>query len=573
MRLKFSWFVTLFSLICAQVSAQHHLLVEAWKPEEKKALETLTYNRQPADTIAARLEVSRLLGVLQEEGYLLANSLSFYCRQDSNRATISLGPAFKWARLQQGNVENAWLDRTSWRQRDYTHRPFRYQQVARLMQQLIEQAENAGFPFAAVRLDSIQVEGAFLEASLQMERGPFMAFDTLELQAKGSLSAKFLAAHLGIRPGEAYNQQKVQEIEGRLGNLPYLSLQQAPRVSFQNEQATIYLDLHNKKANVLDGIIGLMPDPQHAERMLLTGQLDLQLRNPFGGGKEVALHWQRLSRQSQNLEVAYHHPYLMGSPLSFNVGFKLLKEEESFVNRELNLETQFRQGAHNTLSLLVSQKDARLLSGAEDGLLVGFSLWQYGLGFKRQRLDDPFVPKRGHRLFLDLMAGQKRVRTIGSGTDSARHAVPSGTVQIRATAGLEYYRPIGKRLVWAHKLKGGFLEDEHLFLNDLFRLGGLSSLRGFREKEFFAANYLLSSLELRYLAGSQTYLFLFYDQLWMEQRLGNLHVNDWPLGFGSGLSLGTKSGTFNFVYALSRSGTQPLNFTQSQVHFGYVNRF
>lgn len=573
MPLKFSWFIILFSLICAQASAQHNLQVETEKAEERKALETLAYERQPADSLAARMEVSRLIQALQEEGYLLAHSLSFRADKDSSRAIISPGPAFRWARLQQGNVENAWLSKTSWRQREYALRPFRYQQVARLMQQLIRQAENAGYPFAALRLDSIQVDSTFLEARLQMDKGPFMVFDTLELEANSRLSAKFLSIHLGIRPGEAYNQQKVAEIEGRLRNLSYLSLQQAPKVSFQNEQATVFLDLRNKKSNVLDGIVGLVPDPGQAGKMLLTGQLDLLLQNPFGGGKELALHWQRLNRQSQNLELTYHHPYLMGSPLSFNMGFKLLKEEENFVNRELNLETQFRQGAYNTLSLLISQKDARLLSGAEDDLLAGFSLWQYGLGFKRQRLDDPFMPKRGYRLSLDLMAGQKKIRAIASLADSARQAVGPGSVQIRATAGFAYFQPLGKRLVWAHRLKGGFLEDEQLFLNDLYRLGGLSTLRGFREKEFFAANYLLSNLELRYLAGSQTYLFLFYDQLWMEQRAGNLHVNDWPLGFGSGLSLGTKSGTFNFVYGLGRSGTQPLNFSKSQVHFGYLNRF
>lgn len=572
MLLKFSLFSAFICLLGISASAQHHLLVKAAAEAEKKVLEKFSLPSGETDSAMVQGELRRLLNRLQEEGYLLASVSGLTFTPDSAIAFISTGSQFKWALLKPQGVEERWLNRTSWRRKSFTNKPFRYHEAARLLRELPEQAENGGYPFAAARLDSVKLENNMLEAHLRLDKGPLIVFDTIVLEGKSSISPRFLAAHLGIKPGEPYNHEKAEAAADRLGNLPYIRLQEAPKISFQNEQATLYLRLNDKKANILDGIIGLLPDPEKEGKMMFTGQFDLQLQNPFGGGKDIGLHWQRLNRNSQNLEASYLHPYLFGSAMSLFSGFSLLKEEEKFVNRQLDLEARFRHGIHNMLKVLVLQKDSRLLTGATETGYGSFRLSQLGLGFSRTRLQNPMLPRRGYSLSFSFLGGEKDVRSLpnaaGQGT-----ALPGKSMQYRVQGDLGYYIPLGRHIVWAHQLQTGMLSGKNLFINDLFRPGGLSSLRGFREKSFFVSDYALSRLELRYLAGEETFLFLFYDQAWMEQPAGNLHVNDWPLGFGTGLSLGTNSGTFNFVYGLGKAESQPLNFSQSQVHFGYVNRF
>lgn len=554
-------------------AARHYLHIEAAQGDEPELLRRFSYVPHQQDSDAAQQELKRLISALHEEGYLLADVLSVRTAGDSTKAVLNIGGQFRWARLEAGNVESLWLQQTSWRQKSYRNRPFRYGEVARLMQQLLRQAENSGYPFAALKLDSIQFDSLQLDAGLQLTKGPYIKFDTLVLRGDAPLSIAFLSSHLGIKPGEPYRQDYVDAVAGRLRALPYLKLLKEPSLSFQNEQATLYLELADKSANVLDGIVGLMPHPQHAGQMLLTGQLDLLLLNPFRTGKRIELHWQRLSGQSQNLEAAYYHPYLWRSPLSLGLGFKLLKEEEKFVNREFLLETDFRQGIYNTVRLLLQQKDARLLSQAEGVRYASFRLEQFGLGFSRQRLDDAVFPRAGHELSISFTGGQKKIRSLAAGADLPATPVPDRSMQYRASARFAYFRPLSERIVWAHSLEGAGVADKSLFLNDMFRLGGLGSLRGFPEKSFFVSHYALSRLELRYLAGGESFLFLFYDQALTQQSFVNLHRNDWPLGVGSGLSLGTNAGIFNFVYALGKSENQALSFVYSQVHFGYVNRF
>ena len=573
MQLKASMFCLILVLISFSAVAQHFLLLKTEREEDQKVLATFSWKTRLPDSAAAGQQVHLLLKNLQENGYLLANVKELNTSHDTTKALFLIGSQFRLARLSADSIDKNWLNRTSWRQKSYLDKPFRYRQVSRLMQQLLEQAENSGYPFAAVKLDSVKIENSLLEARLQMEQGPYIIFDTIVVKGNAKVLPKFLAAHLGIRYGEPYSQEKVREVEGLIRSLPYLRMLGEPKVSFQNRQGTLYLDLGQKKSNVIDGVVGILPDPGEKGRMMFTGQFDLLLHNPFGTGKRIEMHWQRLNQLSQNLEAAYYHPYLFNSVLSLEAGFSLLKEEENFVNRQLKGELQMRQGANNTIRILAQQKDSRLLGAARSADFASFSLAQFGFGFSRQRLNDPLVPQRGYQLSMDVTGGRKNIRSLALNTDSLQQGLPGPGMQYRASGSFRYYRPLGQQLVWAHTLEAGLLADDRLFLNDMYRLGGLSSLRGFQEKSFFASDYVLSRMELRYLAGSDTYLFMFYDQSRMVQKQGNLHVTDWPLGCGAGLSLGTSSGTFNFVYGLGRSQMQPMSFTQSQVHFGYVNRF
>lgn len=573
MRLKVSLFLFFFGLVSFRSLAQHSLQLQALVPGEQQMLDRLPYQSEQLSKETARQELKKIVSLLHRQGYLLAHAKSVQVAADTSRAILVVGQPVSWALLEKGNVEQAWLNNTLFREKSFRGRPFRYPQLAQLMGQLLSEAENRGHPFAAVWLDSLQLNSGKLHARLHMDKGPLIIFDTLEVRGNARLSAKYLSALLDIKPGEPYNQQRLEAAAGRLRQLSFVRLEEAPVVSFQNKQATVKVGLAEKRANRLDGIVGLLPDPQQAGRFLFTGQFDLLLQNPFGTGKRIALQWQRLSPGSQNLEAGYRHPYLFGTPLGLAVGFGLLKEADAFVNRQFMAEARLQQGPYNTLRLRMEQKDSRLLAAAAAGMHAGFRLEQYGIGFDRQQLNDPFLPRQGYEFNLNLSGGKKKVRTLPQQGDSVQAQLPLGSMQYRASVTFRYFWPLGRRWVWAHALDGGLLSDEHLFQNDLYRLGGLASLRGFREKNFFVSDYVLSRWELRYLAGSETYFFLFYDQAWMAQRAGNLHVKDWPLGLGSGLSLRTTSGTFNFVYGMGKSDTQSLKLSGSQVHFGYLNQF
>ena len=124
------------------------------------------------------------------------------------------------------------------------------------------------------------------------------------------------------------------------------------------------------------------------------------------------------------------------------------------------------------------------------------------------------------------------------------------------------------------RLRGESLVNPRLFTNDLFRLGGLNSLRGFNENQFYTSSYAVATAEFRQFVGADSYVFLFADQAYTRFDATDAPGGpDQPTGLGAGLSFRTAAGLFQFVYSVGRSNEQAFELRTSKIHFGLTSRF
>ena len=130
-------------------------------------------------------------------------------------------------------------------------------------------------------------------------------------------------------------------------------------------------------------------------------------------------------------------------------------------------------------------------------------------------------------------------------------------------------------LAWGVHL-GGMRSDEKIIpFVDQFKLGGLNSLRGYREEEFAGSRIVWSNLEYRYLLSYDSRIFGFVDwgyfyKLSQEpQTKLNKKISDDKWSYGFGLSIGSNIGVFGISYAIGEDD----KITNGKVHFGIVNRF
>jgi len=139
----------------------------------------------------------------------------------------------------------------------------------------------------------------------------------------------------------------------------------------------------------------------------------------------------------------------------------------------------------------------------------------------------------------------------------------------RLEGAFAYQARVFKRQAFFHHVTFGFIDNDEILQNELFRVGGLTSLRGFNEKEFFIEQYALSRAEFRSFFEAGSYAYLFYDQMILSRGA----FNDAPLGIGLGFALASSAGQFSFALALGDSKSQSLSFETMKAHFGYVSRF
>ncbi len=571
---------TLFLMFSCSVFLRAHAQFNIKFKTEELAIGTkYKYNNKPKDSVEAVSLLNELVKKFHADGHLLASYSNLEWTK-AQEVDFAIGPKFEWLALKLGNFDNDLLRRTRLKERDFTSKPVNPNQLSQLEEGLLDIAENQGFPFARISYDSLSIRNNLLGASLNLSLGPEIRFDSVQVTNNRPLKSKFVSAYLGIRKGQLYDQTVIDGVVRRLNRLSYVRLTESPELLFSNNEGQLKINMENRPINTIDGVIGFLPNNSRENGLLITGQFDLELYNPFFTGKYIGIHWRRLSEETPRIQLEYEHPNLFSSPISVSGDFNFLRQDTTFTRRDFTVDLSYNLGVNSQMSFITEIRgtDLQAASRFQDATtlpeIADYDLTSYGLSFDFNYLDDPIRPKSGFLINFNGAVGTKKIRPNADLPAELYQNIPLNSAQYQFDFNGEFYLPVSKNLVLYKRFKGGHISNDRLFLNDAYRLGGLRSIRGFAESIFFATSYLYTNIEGRLIFDGQSYLSAFIDLGAIDENFIENDANDRLLGFGLGINFTTASGIFNFVYALGTSEqTGPINFNQSKIHFGYTTSF
>jgi outer membrane protein assembly factor BamA len=225
----------------------------------------------------------------------------------------------------------------------------------------------------------------------------------------------------------------------------------------------------------------------------------------------------------------------------------------------------------NKISNLLSSVNLKNLTALpEYGALKNH---MYGSGIKYEKLDYRLNPRKGFFVMFNLSVGTKEIVKHDSIPSFIYDNVKLKTTQYEGEFDGSYYIPLRKRSTFKIGLKTAGIIGENVFQNELYRIGGLKTLRGFNEEEIYATSYAIVITEIRYLLEQNSYVHLFFDGAYYENITQFKSITDTPFGFGFGVSFETKPGILSLNYALGHQFNNPILLKNSKIHFGIVSHF
>lgn len=524
-----------------------------------------------ASDSAGSVDISERLLTYRNDGHLLADINSIVSTEDSLLYEVYLGEKYAFTFIDWKKFPQNFISLAGVRSRRNRYSP---RALNKEISQILTYSGEIGYPFAAVKIDSAQFKDGLLGIQLLLDSGPKITYDSINVDGINQTKMSFLQNWLSIQPGLIYEQSRFAMIERRINDLNFLTLKSTPTVAFVNNQAKVSLELEEERVSTFDGVVGFLQN-QGDDRLTITGIVDLELYNLFGTGQEIELHWQQQKEQSQSLDLGYAHPQLFKSVLGLKLDYNQLKEDTTFINRNFSLGLTLPWKAAKVYLYYTRSSGRILASELEEQLqpdIADFNVDNYNInltfGKFSGRIDD-----RGWLLDITTSIGDKSILRNPVIDDDFYNSTDLRSTQYRFGSSLQWQVPIGEGFKLYQRVAFNKLINDQLFLNDLYRFGGLNSQRGFNELEFFADQYALSNLELRWLWSQKSYLFAFYDQSIYQLTTNNTKQSDHPLGLGLGLTLSTETGLFSLVYALGQSNNQPMAFNQAKIHFGFSSRF
>lgn len=528
------------------------------------------------DSLSRALFLEDFLLALQQEGYPTAIISRKTFERKSLDVRVQPGELFTWVLLSKGTLDERLALLVGYEEKAFERRELNFKNLNKLFDSVLNEAQDSGYPFASIGLDSIVRNDDGLAAAIKFDYGPLITFDTLEVSGDSKTKSIYLSRLLKLIPGGPFSQNKIDQSMRILQKMPFVQLTDDPQLTFQNQTAKLILPLTDRKVNTLDGIIGILPNQNRDNTVLVTGQFDLKLHNVSGRGRNYFLQWQRLSRHSQNLSIVADEPMLFGSMIDLELSFNLLKEDTTFLNRDFKFNFGYSIHPDWYIGFFSRRQAGDLLDASSWSTtaispdFADFRYNNYGMNLRWTSLDNAWSPRRGWLSEVEFGIGNKKILENTGFSSDAYQEMEKNNTQYNLTLSGERYLSFTPELTAVLKLKGGDIGSATLFLNDLFRLGGLNSIRGFNENFFFTKRYVYANFEPRYYFDRYSYFLLFLDLAGLEDNKRNL---DKVLSFGGGLSLETDEGVFNFIYALGQSQKQALGFNFSKIHFGYTGRF
>ena len=412
---------------------------------------------------------------------------------------------------------------------------------------------NKGLPFAKFRLQNIEKRDfSNLQANLLVDKNNERTIDTIVIKGYEKFPRSYVNHFLKIKRKQLFNLNNIKKKTERLNDLPFTNQTKSPEVLFTKDSTTLYLYLEKTKSNAFDGFLGFGTN-EATNKLEFDGYLNLNLTNNLNYGEQFNLIYKSDENEQKTLDVNFTLPYLFGLPLGTEFALNIFKKDSTFttVNQDASIFYQINS-KHKVIAGLNVIQSNNLINQLTTTNIQDFNSTFYKTRyiFKQPKFYDILFP-------LDLLIDA----SLGFGN---RNSYLKTEQQTELKLTVSKILNLDDKNSFYIKTKGNVLLSNSYFTNELFRFGGINSIRGFEENSILASYYGLINLEYRYRLNSSIYIHSITDGAYFENKI--LGTKEKLFGFGFGFGILTKAGILKLNYANGKSKNQKFKFSNSKIH-------
>ncbi len=451
--------------------------------------------------------------------------------------------------------------------------PYSVNLLERGIDKILTLYEENGFPYCQISPSHFKIsEVGGLSFSFLVEEGPRVMVREVQLEGLKTTKRSVILRELGTGIFGFFSQSRLNTSLKRIKRLSYIKdVEEAELLAKDNpEEGILKISLVEGRNNTFSGMLGYAPSVGDRKGNLF-GSVDLVFDNIFGTGRRVEWSWSRKDPHSSRFFFLYREPWVFGFPPTLEL--KLSQQDYDSTFLQLSFSAKLLFNSTSKVSWGVEGGWEKVVPGsAGKTYLPDSRKYRMGIIFSVDLLDQTDNPRKGLLYQTEISYAQKKNYPT-SFFIPEKHK----TYLINFSFDLNHFIPTLKKqtfLVGLH-LKGLNTDEDQVPISDQFKLGGINTIRGYREEEFFGTQIAWTSLEYRFLLDRNSRFFLFGDYGYFQRKvLSELDktltkVSGKKLGYGFGLRIDSKAGLLGIDYGLGEGDS----FSQGKIHFGVVNRF
>lgn len=409
----------------------------------------------------------------------------------------------------------------------------RSNRVESFLEKTIKKLDNEGKSFSKIQLSTPRYINKELYFDLIYEDAQRRVIDKVVLKGYEDFPKSFLKHHYNLRKNNSFSTERLSEVSSKTKLLSFVDEIKPPEVLFKKDSTILYLFLKKKTSSSIDGIINFN-SKENGQGIFLNGHLDLQLNNALNTGERFKLFWNRVGNERSEFRLSTDIPYIFNSSISTQISFNIYRQDSTFLNTKFQLSLSRAIGNKSKVSFFFNSEKSNYLLINPNPDFTSYS--NYFLGSQYEFT----VPNKNSLYPIKTTLSLK-------GAFGNRNTETEKSNQFKTNILALYNLDITSRSYIYIKNDTGILLSKNNFLNELYRIGGANSIRGFNEQSIFTNRYTISSFEYRYVLKNNSYLhtisdIAFYNNF-SDKRIRSL------LGLGLGYSFILNNNFINLGYA------------------------
>jgi len=547
-------FIYLFSL--TSFGQSFYLKITGENDQQTKVIDSINYSNSFSNTKSIFEETKLFNEKLLKTGYLEQKLIENKKLNDSTFLyQYYIGKKTKFIHIYIGRN----FDLKNWNlyelKKDTLIVPFSESEA--FLNATLKNLETKGFAMSKVKLVNIKKHSDYITADLNVSSDKKRQLNDIVINGYD----KFPMGHKNnlkrLYKKRVFNQDNLDKLYKDITQYRFVKQTKYPEILFTKDSTKIFVYVEKAKANNFDGFIGFSNDENN--KVIFNGYLDLTLTNTLNVGERMALYWKSNGKDQKTFNLGVEIPYVFNSPIGLKTQLNIFKQDSTYQNTQtgidlgyyFNYNTRLYLGYQSAESSDIKNKNTTTLSDYKN------KFYTSNFEFVNYKNDDFLFPEKSN---FNIK--------IGTGKRDSKF---QKNTQFFGSINLKHNIYLNTKNIINIKSQNFYLQSEEYIVNELYRFGGINSIRGFNENTLQGNVFASLLSEYRYVLSPSIYVHSIMDYAYFQDKTTNLSGNLIGLGFGFGIL--TKNGLLNLVYANGSTKDQAIKLSNSIVHISLKATF
>ncbi|WP_281322701.1 hypothetical protein [Flavobacterium aestivum] len=559
--------IFLFSTI--SWSQDFHLKIIGSTNTETKIIDSVGYTPKHQNTKSISEEINQFSKKLSQNGFIENQIIETIKINDSNYLTkFDLKNKIKSIHIYIGKKNTLNSLNIFNETKDSLILP--YTQVESFLKLTIQKLEKNGYAFAKLKLTNIQKKDNILTANLELTTGNKRQLNDIVIkytdEHQKNLFPKSILKQINKKyTKRTFNQETVNEINKDFENFSFITQIKYPEILFTKDTTKVYIYLEKRKTNTFDGFLGFNNTENNKTK--LNGYLDVTLQNALRSGEQLSIYWKNDGNEQKIFNAKIDLPYLFNSPIGLKAHINIFKQDSTYQNTKTEINLGYLITINKRIYIGYQSTESSDIQNSNNSRLKDYnnSFLTSNIEFIKSDYNNEISPIKSY-LTLSLGTG-KRTTNETINTKTQKQYLTSFNIMNNFYFSKKNYLNI--------KIQNYYLKSTTYLTNELYRFGGINSVRGFSENSLQANFMTAITTEFRYLISPNFQINSILDYGYYQDQSAILNKNkiNKLLGIGIGIAVNTKKGILKLALANGSTGSQEIKFYNTFANISYNVKF